>query len=82
MGSTKQEMVFTPKEVRVQPLQTCKTGHIDLHLTSHPTLQIDFFAKDELVTIIPNFSLPTEGSRFECIMVGAIETLSILYVSL
>jgi hypothetical protein len=32
-------------------------------------LQVDFFAKDELITIIPNFSLPTHGSTCSCITV-------------
>lgn len=32
-------------------------------------LQIDFFARDEHITIIPNFSLPTRDTRVPCIMV-------------
>lgn len=32
-------------------------------------LQIDFFARDELITIVPNFSIPTADKSVACIMV-------------
>ena len=34
------------------------------------TLQMYFMAKDELITIVPNFSLPTENGTMQCIRVG------------
>jgi hypothetical protein len=44
---------------------------VEISLSTCPySLQIDFFAKDELVTIVPNFSLPTEDSNCSCMMVG------------
>lgn len=33
-------------------------------------LQMYFMAKDELITIVPNFSLPTENGTAQCIGVG------------
>lgn len=32
-------------------------------------LQIDFFARDEMITIVPNFSIPTGDKSIACIMV-------------
>lgn len=32
-----------------------------------PSLQMYFNAKDELITIVPNFSLPTENATATCI---------------
>ena len=63
-------MVFTPKEVRI--LYNCffiASCALELILIDSLLLQIDFFAKDELVTILPNFSLPTDDSHCVCIMV-------------
>ena len=34
-------------------------------------MQLEFFAEDELITIVPNFSLPTHGrSTLRCIGVS------------
>jgi hypothetical protein len=33
------------------------------------SLQIDFFARDEMITVVPNFSIPTADKSVACIMV-------------
>ncbi len=42
-----------------------------------PSMQMYFNAKDELITIVPNFSLPTENATATCIGVRCQAVLSL-----
>lgn len=81
MAYCKQQHGITPEEVRaaggcrrLPPTGTfasgpCAAVGFSAAVRPCPSCQMYFNAKDELITIVPNFSLPTENATATCISV-------------